>query len=132
MQLLPLFEKAGVDVKHILSMLNINDLEGLFDLMKMARQRQKEIFEEIISTGQPIAPRELGEHKGMLDYAYFYITTKDFDLLPEDRKQLIEGHIRAREALISGAVPTPGLPPGPMAQPEMAPPPAIPPIVPQG
>jgi hypothetical protein len=92
-------------------MLRINDLEGMFDIMQLARNRQKEIFEKMVTTGEYIPPRELGEHKGMLEYAYYYITTKDFDLLDEGKKRLVEQHIKEREALMTQAVGgAPGVP----------------------
>jgi len=114
LQLIPLFEKAGIDIKQLLAMLKINDLEGIFDIMQLAKNRQKEIFEKMIATDEYIPPRPLGEHQGMLQYAYYFITTKDFDLLPEPKKLLIEQHIREREALLGQAVPTAPVPPGPV------------------
>lgn len=113
MQLQPLFQQAGVDNRTILSMLKLDELEGLYDINTLSAQRQKEIFDEIIAKNQYIEPRQLQEHKGMLVYAYQYIMTKEYDLLPEEIKILIEQHIRARESIMAGAVPTGPMTPGP-------------------
>lgn len=124
MQLLPLFEKAGVDTKTILGMLRLNELEGMYDIMQLSAERQREIFEEMIATGGYIKPRELQEHQGMLQFAYRYLMTSEYKYLPANLQVLIEQHIKAREELAaksaapsgggvgSSAVPT-GMPPLP-------------------
>ena len=99
LQLMPLFEKAGVDNKTILSMMKLNDLEGLYDIMQLAGERQSEIFTEMVASDKYIAPRELEEHQGMLEYAYRYLMTAEFKHLEEDQKILIETHVKEREQL---------------------------------
>jgi hypothetical protein len=99
LQLMPLFEKAGVDNKTILAMMKLNELEGLYDIMQLASDRQSEIFTEMVMKNRYIAPRELEEHKGMLEYAYRYVMTAEFKHMDEDQKVLIEQHIKDREQL---------------------------------
>ena len=65
----------------ILSMLKLNELEGLYDLIKMAEDRQYEVFKEMIDTGRPIEPKELEDHENMLAYAYRYVMTSEFKYL---------------------------------------------------
>jgi len=121
---MPLFEKAGVDNKTILAMMKLNELEGLHDIMQLSEQRQDELFEEMLASNKYIPPRELQEHKGMLNYAYRYLMSSEFRNLEEDQKLLIEQHVREREQLASGGMgtqpsegPAPGpAPAGPTAQ----------------
>lgn len=119
LQLMPVFEKAGVDTKTIMSMLKLTELEGLYDIMEMAGTRQYEIFQEMIESNIYITPKQLEEHKGMLSYAYRYVMTAEFKALTLDQKALIEQHIRDREQLAAGPVAgvpaAPGVP-GPTAQ----------------
>lgn len=113
----PLFEQAGVDSRTILKLLKLNELEGAFDIVQMADDRQREIFEEMIATGRYIEPRELQDHQNMLKFAYQYVMTTEYKYLPEDEKQLIDQHIKAREMLAAqGAAPAGGTP-GPTPQP---------------
>jgi hypothetical protein len=99
LQLMPLFEKAGIDNRTLLSMLKLNELSNMYDMNDLAEERQSEIFKEIIASGRLIPPRELQEHKAMLAYAYKYLMTAEFKNLPEDTKILIEEHIRLREQI---------------------------------
>lgn len=117
--MMPLFEKAGVDPRDLLRLVKLSELEGAYDLVQMAADRQQEIFDEMEATGTPIAPRELSDHVNMLKYAYDYVMTAHFNLLPEDSKKLIEDHIHAREQLAAKG-PQPGAPGQPQA-PGMAP-----------
>ena len=55
----------------------------------------------MIATGRYIPPEELQEHKGMLSYAYQYIMTAEFKVLPDDIKVLILHHIKEREQLMA-------------------------------
>lgn len=127
--LMPLFEKAGVTTRTILSMLKLNELEGLYDRMQMAEDRQREIFEEIIASRAPVMPREKADHKNMLEFCYTYIMSSEFKYLEPDIQILIEEHIAAREgvaaqgaaaATMGGAPgPAPGMGAMPPAPPEM-------------
>ena len=46
-----------------------------------------------------IPPRELQEHRAMLEEAYTYIMSAEFDALPEEDKALVERHIKEREQM---------------------------------
>lgn len=109
--LMPLFEKAGVEPRDLLKMMKLNELSGMYDLLELASDRQRELFEEMISTGVYIPPRELQDHKNMLSFAYEYIMTTDFKYLHDDSKLLIERHIREREQIAAaGAAQSAGAP----------------------
>jgi hypothetical protein len=132
MQMMPMFEKAGIDPKTLMRMLKLNELEGMYDLLELSALRQREIFEEIIESEQYIAPEELQEHTGMLDYAYQYIMSSEFKYLPEEVRELIKTHVREREEMAAaGAEPMQPQAPGPATEgPAMIGQPGIPPIVP--
>jgi len=132
MQLVPILKEAGVPMKTIIGHLRLNELDTLYDRPQMAAERQREIFEEMIATGRSIEPRELEDHQGMLDYAYYYVMTSSYKYLNDEAKELVDQHVlareqRAKEAAVKGgtnaAQPAPAAP-----MPEMpglpAPPPA--------
>ncbi len=133
--LMPLFEKAGVESRQILQMLKLNELSGMYDTLELAKDRQREIFEEMIAKGIYIEPEELQDHKNMLKYAYYYLMTTEFKYLTEDEKVLIRKHVREREMVSAqgaGAAALGGMAPGPApAGPGGTPPPlaggAVPP-----
>jgi hypothetical protein len=107
--MMPLFEKAGVSTRSILGMLKLNELEGLYDRVSMANDRQYEVFKEMTITGEYITPDELQDHKNMLEFAYEYVMTSEFKYLDEDSKELIKQHILEREQIAAqGAAPQPG------------------------
>lgn len=112
----PLWEKAGMDPKLLLKHMKLNDLEAMYDRNEMAEDRQREIFEIMISKfldGMPeyIAPKDLRDHAGMLTYAYDYVNTSEFNTLPQELQTLIEQHITEREQLAAAkAAPAPGQP----------------------
>lgn len=110
--LMPLFEKAGVDPRDLLELSKLSELGGAYDLVKMAGNRQKEIFDEIEATGKPVPPREIADHPNMLKFAYDYVMTAHFRDLPKNLQQLIDQHIKQREALAAKG-PAPGAPPAP-------------------
>lgn len=122
MTMMPLFEKAGVPTRTILSMIKLNELEGLYDEVELANDRQREIFEEMIATDRYIPPRKLQDHANMLAYAMHYVMTTEFKYLDDDKKLLIEQHIEERAQLAAqdmqpgATVPTPG--PGMPAAPQ--------------
>lgn len=97
--LMPLFEKAGIPPKTILSLLKLNELDGAYDRAQMAADRQREVFETMMATGGYVAPRELQDHASMLAFAYDFLMTSEFQGLPEGLKDLIEQHIREREQM---------------------------------
>ena len=95
--LMPLFEKAGVEPRKILEMLQLNELSGMYDTLDLSRDRQREIFEKMIASGLYIAPQELEDHKNRLSFAYWYLETTEFLYLSDDEKALIRRHVKARE-----------------------------------
>lgn len=99
MTLMPIFEKAGVETSEILSMLKLNELSNLYDMKDLAKDRQREIFEEMVASGLYIAPEELQAHPEMLAYAYRYLMTVEFKYLKDYQKNLIRRHVREREQL---------------------------------
>ncbi len=103
MQLLPVFEKAGVPTKTVLSMLKLNELETMYDRMELSAERQRETFETIISKRQDIEPRELEDHSGMLDFCYYFVMTSTYKYLDNELKDLIDKHIKAREQFAAQA-----------------------------
>lgn len=122
--LLPLFEKAGVQPKEIMNMLKLNELSGMYDILELANDRQREIFEEIIATGLYIQPEELQDHQNMLMFAYRFVMTTEFKYLPEQIKVLIIQHIKDREMMAAqsnaGAAGAPGgMAPPPGQAPQM-------------
>jgi hypothetical protein len=105
--LMPLFEKAGVESRQLLKMLKLNELSGQYDLLELADNRQREIFETMIATGVYIAPEELQDHKNMLSYSYMFLMTSEYKYLEDDAKALIKQHVKEREMLAAqGAAPS--------------------------
>lgn len=93
---MPLFEKAGVPSRKILSMLRLSELEGLYDLLDLAEDRQREIIEEMTLTGQYIAPELLEDHINMLAYLEMYRMSADYKYLSKKNKDLVERHYLER------------------------------------
>jgi hypothetical protein len=106
--LLPLFEKAGVETRTVLSMLKLNELEGLYDRIQMAADRQREIFEEMLATGEYQEPRKMADHKNMLAFAYDFIMTSEFKYLAPEQQAMVEKHIQARELIAAQGAQPPG------------------------
>lgn len=126
--LLPLFEKAGVDTRTVLSMLKLNELEGIYDNLELASTRQREDFQEMISLNKYLPPRASGiqDHKNRLAFAYQFVETSEFKYLPEAKKQLIEKHIEAREVLAAKGATPQGAPAPAAGGPPAGPLPAVP------
>jgi hypothetical protein len=99
LSLQPLFEKAGVPTRVSLKMMKLNELEGLYDMMQLAEDRQREIFEEMISTGSYIPPEQLQDHENMMAYALQYVMTVEYKYLEDSLKPLIIQHINDRAAI---------------------------------
>ena len=99
MALMPIFEKYGVDGKSILSMLKLNELEGMYDMVELSATRQQEIFEHMIEAkgASYIKPREMQEHDGMLAYCYKFVMTSEYRDLDKKTREVIDQHIRERE-----------------------------------
>lgn len=96
MSLQPLFEKAGVPVRKALEMLKLNELEGMYDGLDKAGARQKEIFDEMIATGNYISPKKFRDHENMIAWALDYFMSQEFNVLPPEIQMLCEKHIEAR------------------------------------
>lgn len=96
-QMIPLLKEAGLTARAILGMLKLNELDSLVDRTQLAAIRQREIFERMIANQIYIPPRELQEHKAMLEEAYTYVMSAEYDGLPEADKALIDRHIKERE-----------------------------------
>ncbi len=143
MMLQPLFEKAGVPTRTSLKLMKLNELEGMYDRLSLAENRQREVFDEIIATGRFIPPEDLLDHENMIAWALEYFMTSEFQFLEPELKELCKQHIRDRvqlaaqeKASLQG--PAPGATPGPtpslageVAPPELGTPPPgpIPPMV---
>lgn len=123
----PLFKEAGVPTRTIMRMLKLNEIEGIFDDLDLAENRQKEIFDEMSATGMYLAPEEQMDHENMIAWAMHYFMTQEFSALPADVKALLKQHNKERAQLAAtekgagGAAATPeainqqaGTSPGPM------------------
>jgi len=126
--LMPLFEKAGMKPREILGKLKLSDISSLYDSMELAASRQREIFEEMVTSGLFIQPEELQDHRNMLDFSYNYVMTAEFKYLKLEDRDLIKAHVKAREQLAATeqAQLAGGGVPGPEAQGIAGPPPALP------
>lgn len=120
----PLFEKAGVPTRTSLKLLKLNELEGMYDRLALAENRQREIFDEMIATGRYLPPEDLLDHENMISWALEYFMTQEFQSLEQQLKELCKQHIRDRvqlaaqeKAALQG--PPPGAVPGPVPQPAM-------------
>lgn len=128
LQMMPLFQQAGVQPRKMLQLVKLAELENAYDHIELAETRQREIFEQMRISGQYIKPEKLEDHVNMLAYAYTYRMTAEFKYLKDVTKKLIEQHIEEREdmaaqgiagAAAPGGAPPPGgmLPPGGMPPP---------------
>jgi len=97
--LMPVFEKAGMSPRTVLQMLKLNELDGMFDRLTLANDRQREIFEEMTASKKYIAPSKIQDHANMLAFAYDYVMTAEYKYLDKTSKSLIERHIEEREQL---------------------------------
>lgn len=104
--LMPVFEKAGVDTRTIMQMLKLNELDGLYDSVQMAADRQREIFEEMGASNIYIPPKDMQDHRNMLAFAYQFVMTTEFKYMEPEKQALVERHIRERETMAAqGAAP---------------------------
>lgn len=127
----PLFKEAGVPVRTSLKLLKLNELSGMFDKLDLADNRQKEIFDEIVATGQYIQPEEQMDHENMIAYALDWFMTSEFKYLDPRVKMLCKQHNKERIALAASerTAPAPSAP-GPMPSAPAGPPPPVAPILP--
>lgn len=118
MSLQPLLEKANISPRVILSMMKLGELDVVDDLIQMADDRQREIFEEMFATGVYIAPEEFEDHENMLAYALRFRMSTDYKYLEPDQKPMVLKHIRDRAAQAAAEKAPPVGPgaPGPAGQ----------------
>ncbi len=98
-QLMPIFEKAGMSTNALADMLQLNELRGMYDETRVAKERQQEIFDEMLETGTTIPPMPNQDHVNMLAHALRYVMTREFMDLDPQYQQLINQHIEDRKAL---------------------------------
>ncbi len=129
----PLFKEAGIPARTSMRMLKLNELESMFDELDLAENRQKAIFDMMISTGTYIPPKKYRDHENMIAWAMHYFMTQEFESLPDHIQALCEQHIEERAQVAAteknpgppaGAPPAPGPLPTEAAGP--VPPPAAP------
>lgn len=114
----PLFKEAGVPPRTALKMMKLNELEGMYDKLDLAANRQKEIFDEMIATNRYIPPKKFRDHENMIAWALDYFMSQEFESLPDESQHLCEQHIEERAQLAAmekggGAVaPSTQMPPG--------------------
>lgn len=111
--LMPVFEKAGMSPRAVLQMLKLNELDGMFDRLTLANDRQREIFEEMAANGKYIPPDDIQDHQNMLAYAYDYVMTAEFKYTEPSVKQMIIRHIQEREQMAQPPQPAPEQPAAP-------------------
>jgi len=79
MALMPLFKEAGVEPRTLMEMLKLNELGSTHDIVSQAKERQTEIFDQIIM-GQGeiyIQPRKMSDHKNMLIAAKNFLQSSE-------------------------------------------------------
>lgn len=96
MTLQPLFEKAGIPARMSMKMMKLNELEGMFDKLQMAEDRQKEYFDEMVARQLFVEPEPMEDHTNMIAWAMDYFMTAEFKYLEREAKDLCREHIRAR------------------------------------
>lgn len=105
MQLAPILQQAEQSpmTKKLVGMMDFAEISQLFDKFEQPAKRQKEIFDVIIKDMQPIQPREIADHAGMLAFAYEYVMTAEFRDLDKAQQKLIDEHIKQREQIAATA-----------------------------
>lgn len=118
MALLPLFEKASIPPEVQIEMLDLNELRGLYDENRVAKERQHEIFDEMLEQDIYIPPEANQDHVRMVAAGLRYVMTREYMDLEEDKKLLITQHIEDRKQLAAQEQATgTGMPPGPAPAP---------------
>ena len=115
LQLFPLFQQAETDpaAKKLLSMLRLNELEGMYDRIQLAADRQRELFEEMIATDIYLPPAEAEDDVNMLAWAADYRMSAEFKYLTPEHQALLLRHIAERAARVGqAAAAAPGGAPG--------------------
>lgn len=127
MQLMPVIEKAmaNPELKHIVGLLKLNELDVIYDDTKIAERRQLEIFDEMMVksdkglTDSYVPPEKNEDHENMIPAAKRFRMSVTYKQLPQRAQELIDRHLNEREAMVvDQAVPTaPAAPAGPAAPP---------------
>lgn len=121
MALQPMFEKAGLPPRVSLKMMKLNELEGMYDALEKAEDRQREVFDEMIATQRLIEPETMMDHENMIAWALEYFMSAEFKYLDEVSKELCKEHVRRRIAMAatekSGGLSAQPQPPGPAPAP---------------
>jgi hypothetical protein len=117
MQLMPFFKEVGIPQTTIADMMQLNELRGLTDQSRVAKERQMEIFDEMIETQLYVQPEAHQDHSGMLAAALQYVMTREYFDLDDESKLLIQQHIQERKTM-AGQELNPA-PMQPMPQPPM-------------
>lgn len=125
MTMQPLFEKANVPPRIQLQMMKLNELEGMYDIIQMAEDRQKEIFDIMLATGEYITPEKFQDHQNMIAYALQYFMTREFADLDPEFQEMCRQHVEDRRQVAAQEMQPPsGMPPGPAPAMQPAAPPA--------
>ena len=126
MALQPMFEKAGVPTRMSLKLMKLNELEGMYDKLQMAEDRQREYFDTIIATHRLIEPEEMQDHENMIAWALDWFMTAEFKYLDEVSKALCREHVKLRLQMAaqekSGGLSAQPQAPGPAGAPGELPP----------
>jgi hypothetical protein len=117
LQLFPIFQQAETDpaAKKLLSMLRLNELEGMYDRTQLASDRQREIFEEMIASDIYIGPAEAEDDVNMLAWASDYRMSAEFKYLTPEHQTLILRHIKDRALKVAQSAGMAGGQPAPAA-----------------
>lgn len=107
MLMMPALKEGGVEMRQILRMFKLSEVEPALDVVQMAERRQEEIFKEMLAKLEAgyladeayIKPRMEQPHEHMLALAESYVVRAEFFNLSEEEKQIIEGHIQERRQM---------------------------------
>jgi len=116
LSLQPLFKEAGISPRKMLGMMKLNELEGSFDALEKAGDRQKEIFDLMIATQSYIPPKKYRDHENMIAWALDYFMTSEFTMLDEATQALLERHIEERGQIAAMEKSGGAMPPATSAQ----------------
>ena len=117
-QLIPMYEKAGIPISSLVDHMQMAEMRGIHDINKRPKERMQEVFDEMIETGLYIPPEENQNHAAILAAALDYVMTREYMDLDDDKKFLVNQHIRdlkqlganvAQTGQANPAAPIPGL-----------------------